>query len=753
MKKIYIFAMLIAAFAIVANTHAQTWTRPSPEATTIVAGTGYFIYNVGAKAFLDRGGEWATQAIVFQGSGSRITMIESGTSWVLQYEAANRTLFRASATDGWTYTDNNTAGTNTWDVVLVDAAQNIYTIQSPTTWTSYDATQYLGASATIYNSNSGPVFDVRYNRVASEFTQWKFCTPAAVEKYNAQVRLDKLMNIVKLIGSSIDLTTYIQTYNTGSAADINAAAVALYAALAPVDQTSMIVNPSFELAPATGWTVSANFGYNFQLMEYFGRTYDVFQNISGLAPGIYTLRARGFERPQALTVAAFDWFNNGWDSRSSRLYATVSGTTSFVPLRSIFSETTSPAGNLISGFTFPNSMSNANDAFQLGLYESELTYFVVDASGTARIGMSGSFRSNGAFTMGQWALLDNFRLHYFGALAIPNMTVTKSTIFLSNLNAVSTTFDVAGSNMTGNINISAPIPGITLSGANLINNGGGSYTIAMANVNATNSITLTWDEAANLSGTITISGAGVSDHTITVSTSKDKGCFTPLYPSRTNLVPDPGLNSLSHFGGWGARNLISAATEPANVFCGASSISVGSGTGINSGSLDVVLTGNLAPNRDYHVRAMVKTVDGTFQLGVYGWSAGQGDINNVIDTQGAWMPVDFIFKTGETLGTAQGMFWNNWGLTGTISYIDNWEMYEIITVGNIETQHSRLSAGTIGNMVSIFGTQQGELIRIFSTNGQLIQSLNATSNRVDVKLQSGIYIIRSNDQVLKVLLK
>lgn len=753
MKKIYFIAVLIASFALIANTHAQSWPQPSPEGTTFSAGSGYYIYNVGAKAFLDRGGEWATQAVVFQGKGSLITMIESGSSWNLQYEVANRQLFRANVADGWTYTDNNTAGANTWNVVLEDNVENIYSIQSPDTWSSYDAAQFLGASATIYNSNSGPVYDVRYNRAASEYTQWKFCTAAAVEKYNAQVKLDKLMKIVSLTGSSIDLTSYIETYNTGSAADINTAAADLYTALAPEDKTSLIVNPSFESGPATGWTATANFGYNFEILEYYGRSYDVYQNVSGLPAGVYTLKAQGYERPAGNNAAAVEWFNNGWDARSSRLYATVSGTTSFVPLKSAFSETTSPAGILVEGITYPNSMSNANDAFLNGLYENELTYFVVDATGIARIGITGSYRSNGSYTMSQWALFDNFRLYYYGALGIPNMTVTKTSIFMSNADATSTTFDVTGSNLTGDITISAPIAGVTLTGANLINNGGGSYTIALANANTTNTITLEWDEADNVGASITISSAGVDNHIIAVSTSKDKVCFTKMYPSKTNLVPDPYLNSIP--GSWGNVFLV----DGADAYCGKYSIKI-DGTAHcwpNGGSISTPAI-TWVPNNTYIFRAMVKTMDGTFNMGIQNANVngGSGDFNiEVPHTNGEWVEFAAMFTAGEnpTSGVA---FFNNCGAsTGMYAYIDNWELYDITDIlsANTEAKHSRLSAGTIDDMVRIYGTQQGENIRIYSTNGQMIHAIQATSNQVDVKLQSGIYIIRANDQVVKVLVK
>jgi len=42
--------------------------------------------------------------------------------------------------------------------------------------------------------------------------------------------------------------------------------------------------------------------------------------------------------------------------------------------------------------------------------------------------------------------------------------------------------------------------------------------------------------------------------------------------------------------------------------------------------------------------------------------------------------LDITFTTGDTFGKVdQGMFFNNWGLGSTLGYIDNWEMYEMVS--------------------------------------------------------------------------
>lgn len=243
------------------------------------------------------------------------------------------------------------------------------------------------------------------------------------------------------------------------------------------------------------------------------------------------------------------------------------------------------------------------------------------------------------------------------------LTATASSLAFDSRYAAEM-FNVSGVNLGSDITITAPA-GITVLPASLPKNAKDAEVVVV------------WDQTTPVNGDILLK-SGSNEVKIAVKTADDSQCFVPLYTDVNNAVTDPGLNSLAFFAGWGTRNVSTIITDPANVYCGASSISVGNGVGTGTGSLDVTLTGALLPNTFYRVKAMVKTIGGTFQLGVFGWSAGQGDLNNQIDTQGEWKPLEFTFTTGSSLGATQGMFWNNWACTGTMGYIDNWEFYEAI---------------------------------------------------------------------------
>ena len=188
------------------------------------------------------------------------------------------------------------------------------------------------------------------------------------------------------------------------------------------------------------------------------------------------------------------------------------------------------------------------------------------------------------------------------------------------------------------------------------------------------SLTLIWDGSTAVDGHITFtSGATVLQIPVKTASS-DLSCFMPLYNDRQNLISDPKMYNVASFSGWGTKEIITITSDPTNVYCGISSAKVGNGSA-TSGSLEVVLNGKVNPNTSYRVKAMVKTIGGDFQLGIWGLTDSQ--IQNNINTNGEWQTIDFVFKTASTLQPNQYMWWNNSGLTGTLGFIDNWEMYNV----------------------------------------------------------------------------
>jgi hypothetical protein len=229
-------------------------------------------------------------------------------------------------------------------------------------------------------------------------------------------------------------------------------------------------------------------------------------------------------------------------------------------------------------------------------------------------------------------------------------------------------FNITGANLTQPISVTTPA-GITLTDF-------AGNTITSLPSNATDvEVVAVWNSEIPVDGEIVLTSGSASTK-IQVKSASDKECYNMLYTDISNYVEDPGLNNIAKFkGGWGATSVSNILNDPANVYCGASSIKIGDGINTGSGSLNFELTGLIAENTTYRVKVMLKTIGGSFQLGLLGWDATQGDLNFKIDTKGEWMALDTTFTTGATMGPTQWMFINNWQCTGVLAYADNWEFY------------------------------------------------------------------------------
>ena len=250
--------------------------------------------------------------------------------------------------------------------------------------------------------------------------------------------------------------------------------------------------------------------------------------------------------------------------------------------------------------------------------------------------------------------------------------------------------------------------------------------------------------ASNASVTINYDGSTLTDGNIILTSgstvlniplkSYSNSCFTQLYSGVPNLVKDPYISDLASFAGWGNRSINS---DHEYVYCGATS---GKVSGSNGGSLDVSLTGNLVPNTVYRVKAKVMTIGGIFQLGVSGWSTGQGDYTKTINTSGTWKDIDFSLKTGNTLGSTQGLFFNNYNLSGITGYIDNWEMYAIPKVYTSSSSLDFITTGT--KIVTVRGVNLADDITITSPDGFTLSpsvlSSDANGSIISVTFNSSV---------------
>ncbi len=181
-------------------------------------------------------------------------------------------------------------------------------------------------------------------------------------------------------------------------------------------------------------------------------------------------------------------------------------------------------------------------------------------------------------------------------------------------------------------------------------------------------------------------------------------CFEPYYAELENLVPDPTGDDISLWNGWGLKSIVTADST----YCGAGAILLSDPTGDDcnypdgDAALDV---SNFAwaPNTTYHLRAMVKTIDGPIGFLARGSiDNGDGDVGFAIDTEGEWMQLDTMFTTSEN--PSSGFFSFNtcdFSSTATSTYIDNYELYALPadTIINVAYATDRAAADPISAML------------------------------------------------------
>ena len=162
-----------------------------------------------------------------------------------------------------------------------------------------------------------------------------------------------------------------------------------------VDMTSIINTPTFDKEGANsaeGWNAEgSNFGNDETqksalLLEFYNKTFDLYQEIIGLPNGVYTLKANAFERL------------NAESPNPAYLYGESEGKEYAVELKALNEE--DGIGDMVT----------ASGAFEEGKYLNEVTFKVTNEK--ARIGIKKP-TNEGSTT--DWVIMDNFCLYYYGA--------------------------------------------------------------------------------------------------------------------------------------------------------------------------------------------------------------------------------------------------------------------------------------------------------------------------------------------------
>lgn len=309
--KISILSLIFVGILLFTNGYSQSWNAPTLEASALENGSVFYVENVGMNLKLASGGWWNTQAVLKSDGLKATARLKSGGLWVFEFSSANNTLFRDDL-NGNIYTDN--VKDNQWNVQVKNNEAQTYTIQAPSTFGGYKATEFLGTKGEQENTNNGNAHLVKYNfdEVSyAQYIEWKFLN---ITLYEARLSLYEALNAA--LSFPIDISQYEQTYlNSTVTSEISSAATTLNndvlnykaniaTAANPVDFTSYIVNPSFEVG-FEGWI---NVGMATQTNNVFnvkkGNTFiekwvsigssvangGVEQKLVSLPAGLYTLK-------------------------------------------------------------------------------------------------------------------------------------------------------------------------------------------------------------------------------------------------------------------------------------------------------------------------------------------------------------------------------------------------------------------------------------------------------------------------------
>jgi len=544
-----------------------------------------------------------------------------------------------------------------------------------------------------------------------------------------------------------------------------------------IDYTSVIVNPSFEVNGAAGWTNVGGFGpqTNASFPYKAGNVYfekwqgsgnwtglKISQKILNLPNGDYRVIAGALNNPET-TGGAFIFANAAqvevFTSKDYKLKVTVTNNEIDLGYR------VDNGGNYVATDNYRLYMLSDGSPYMavdptalvfnpttlVKTFEVTGGYLTADATLVAPAGITLSKTTLTAAEVAAGVIVtatfDNATVISNGSITITSGSLNKTISVNTSIDPVLSTsissarfdevlstgsFTVSGSNIASDISITAPA-GITVNPTSIPKGTG--------TVNAV-SVSVTYDGTTpNISGNIVVT-SGVATKNIAVVAALNSNNYTPLYVSLTNIMTNTYCNSLDTYTGWGTQAAVSDY-----VYSGARSIKV---TGKCGGSLDYNLTGKVEGNKTYRVKAMVSTNGtGEVKIGISGATATA--ITQTISTAaGQWLPLEFNFTTQATVGSGN-MFLNSCETqTATESYIDNYEMYDVtsIVTGAASLKDNSFNAFVRNNKIVVvadIAAEKTAQINVYNVNGMLIASDKVTGNSehtLNANISNGVYFVR-----------
>ena len=389
------------------------WTDATTSAATLTSSNFSIVTSGGidnSKYLVGLNNESSTSA----GSIGTGWPVQAGKTYYFSYYIKYQNNTTAAGTEQWTKTSltndktsnlepkillnaSNVNGGGTWtknEVVFTNSDPSYASIVARFRWLGnrlgfdnfslYEVQELINTSTLQTTINDAKaIYD--QNAVGAAELQ------AAITKAEGFLTSQSSMEVNQAI---IDLKNAIQNYKLINASPSN-----------PVDLTSYIVNPGFNNNTSEGWRCIGTINYH--EVEFYQRTFNMYQKITGLPAGKYILRAQGFERPKSNDAGAA--YRAGTETIYAKFYAKATGfSEKNAPFNSLYKQTYYGTGSL-NGYV--NTMAAAETMLTNinRYYDTSVTEIIVNQGDTLTIGAKSDFQQNG-----YWTLFDNFRLEYIG---------------------------------------------------------------------------------------------------------------------------------------------------------------------------------------------------------------------------------------------------------------------------------------------------------------------------------------------------
>lgn len=419
--------------------------KPEPKTTAFDWNAELYMYNTGAKKYLLGANNYNTRGSVGD-NGYKVKLtkhVEDGMDWdgysaILSDSVETQKawkMFWIGDAEGTCWVDNAGQADTIWtvkstgnDIWRVSAGENNPTYNS----ISYPNT-YLGVKA----DDEGNTPMLWTFLTDNDKVDWKFVSvedyaahQEALAVYAKAESLRALIEEAKALGVDYAAAKAVYENEASTMEQIEEAITALDAAIIaakenmatvdnPSDMTSKVVNAGYDNATNDGWSgTSPAFGYG--AAEFYNKTYDGYQKLTGLPAGVYAVKLSAFYRAgnYADGAAYRNWVNKTIYYDNARLYAVAGNDTVKTTLVSPF-EGISPNNPLgVSGETsvtegeytyyLPNTMESAAEYFKAGYY-GDNTLLVATTDGELTIGLK-----KDSLVGGDWTLFDNWQLTYYG---------------------------------------------------------------------------------------------------------------------------------------------------------------------------------------------------------------------------------------------------------------------------------------------------------------------------------------------------